>query len=712
MQEDHFFLRAAKDYTRKLDPIKDYIEEASRYLVIKTGCSTEFAKSKIKEILIQNPTGRIKNPVVKYLERGSNGDRTSQQITLSGYIRSVVQNEEVLAPTFTSYINPKQKVSIAAEFTQINAKTRSVAKKAALAAQAIGDMVTYEAKNNQQGIMKIYNNSLSGAYGSSGTSLINLTGHSTLTSTTRTISSLGNAVNERMISGNRHYRNYPVVINSIISTINQVDLNAFEAVMQKYRLYYPTAQDALACVEYSTRFYWINQFYLLKILDLLEKLSPIELAAFVYIGDLYHLKKHNPDLIKTFLTELKEKVILPEQTESKDCLALIKKADDDILNFACQIASEEVKGLGKSYSEMPLKVQQTLAGTAQHIQKTLEHYRSFIQEMFANFALPCSVAYLPSMVRRAVVLSDTDSTMFSTDEYVQWYYGSMVFSQEAFALAAAVMFLSTQSIAHSLRILSANIGVSTDNIGVLTMKPEFSFPVFVQTPVAKHYFASVSVQEGNVFKKPKYEIKGVHLKSSAAPPAITAQSKSMMEKILDDVGDNKKISLMTIIKEAADLERFITASIDKGEVMYFRTAKIKQLEAYAGQLSITPYFHQMLWEEVFQEKYGHVEPIPNTAIKIPLDLPNKTACAYWIDHIQDKELAARLRASLIKYKKETLGTILINKIYCISQGIPPEIRPVIDKKKIILELTKSFRLIIDSLGYCIKKDLLLMELGY
>lgn len=712
MNENHFFLRPDTAYTRNLDPIKAYTEEASRYLRIKTGCSEEFAKSKIKQILIENPTGRIKNPIVKYLERGANGDRTSQQINLSSYIKSVVQNEEILAPTFTAYINPKNKVSIAADFTLINAKTRSVAKKAALAAQAVGDRVIYEAKNNQQGIMKIYNNSLSGAYGSSGTSLMNLTGHSTLTSTTRAVSSLGNAVNERMISGNRHYRNYPVVINNIVSTLAHVDLNQLDEVMKKYHLYYPTAQDALECVEYSTRFYWVNPFYLLKILDLLERLSPVERAAFVYVGDLHHIRKHNPEFVRTFLTELKEKTKLPEETPAQDCLSLIKETHEDILNFTCQIAAEEVKGLGKLYSAMPLSVQQTLAGTSQHIQKALMHYQSFIREMFANSALPSSVAYLPSMVRRSVVLSDTDSTMFSTDEYVQWYYGQMVFSQEAFALGAAVMFLSTQSIAHSLRILSANIGVSKENLSTLTMKPEFSFPVFVQTPVAKHYFASVSVQEGNVFKTPKYEIKGVHLISSAAPPAITLQSRTLMERILEDVGSNKKISLTGIIKEVADLERFITASIDKGEVTYFRTAKIKQLEAYAGQLSITPYFHQLLWEEVFQEKYGYVEPIPNTAIKIPLDLPNKTACAYWIDHIEDKALAARLRASLLKYKKETLGTLLINKIYCISQGIPPEIRPVIDKKKIILELTKSFRLVIDSLGYCIKKDFLLMELGY
>jgi hypothetical protein len=80
--------------------------------------------------------------------------------------------------------------------------------------------------------------------------------------------------------------------------------------------------------------------------------------------------------------------------------------------------------------------------------------------------------------------------------------------------------------------------------------------------------------------------------------------------------------------------------------------------------------------------------------------------------MKDREIARRLQNTLTKYNKEKLGTILINKSYCNSQGIPIEIIEVIDIKRIILELTKSFRMIVETLGICIKKDMLAMELGY
>jgi hypothetical protein len=708
MAEKNLFLKDDDTYTRQLNPIKDYIEQAALYCQKKHGVSYETALEKISSIIKTNLTGRIRNPIVKYLERGDNGDRKSLQTPLSQYLKEIVDEKNVLAPTMTSYLNPEVKLSILGDFTEGNVKKRSPLKKEALAAQAAGDIERYIAKNNEQGTIKIYNNSLSGAFGSSGTSLTNLSGHSTLTSTTRAVSSLGNAINEKLISGNRHYRNFHIVLNNITAICKMADLQEIDQVMQAYGLVYPTAQQALECVEYSTRLYWNNQFYLLKIYDYLEKLTPVERAAFVYIGDLYHLRLFNPSFVRKFLTDLKTREV-NTQLSQEEALQKVKQTDEMILNFACQICSEDVKGLGKTYASMPLPTLQALAGTSSFIEKTLNQYKPFIQAFFVSKIIPASVAYMPAMVRRAVILSDTDSTIFSTDDYVQWYYGQMIFSPEAFALAASVMFLTTQSIANGLRILSANIGIEKRNLGILSMKPEFSFEVFIQTPVAKHYFASISVQEGNVFSKPKFEIKGVHLKSSAAPVNITEMSKKWMETILLDVADNKKISLRYWLDKLRGIEQDIIDSINKGEIIYFRSAKIKQLEAYAGKLEITPYFHQVLWDKVFLPKYGYVEPVPNVAIKIPLDLPNKTACQTWIASIEDKAFSQRLSETLALYNKDNLGTILINRSFCLSQGVPKEIIPVIDKKRIVLELTKSFRMIIESLGFCIKKDFLITE---
>jgi hypothetical protein len=100
--------------------------------------------------------------------------------------------------------------------------------------------------------------------------------------------------------------------------------------------------------------------------------------------------------------------------------------------------------------------------------------------------------------------------MFSTDEWVLWYFGKLDFSQRGFAISGAVMFLSTQCIAHCLAILSGNMGVAEENLYTLSMKPEFVFPVFVQSPVAKHYFTARLVEEGNVYPDIRMEIKGVH----------------------------------------------------------------------------------------------------------------------------------------------------------------------------------------------------------
>lgn len=107
------------------------------------------------------------------------------------------------------------------------------------------------------------------------------------------------------------------------------------------------------------------------------------------------------------------------------------------------------------------------------------------------------------MVRRTVVTSDTDSTLFSTDEFVNWYFNDMIFTDESFALTSSVAFISTQCIAHSLAILSANMGVDESKLFTLSMKPEYSFPVFIPTSVAKHYFTTKTIQEGNVLKNLK-----------------------------------------------------------------------------------------------------------------------------------------------------------------------------------------------------------------
>jgi len=93
--------------------------------------------------------------------------------------------------------------------------------------------------------MKIYNNSLSGAFAQEACILHNPTGHSTLTSITRTITSLSNASNEKLVAGNRFYSRPIEVLNDIIYISSTCDTNKIRQAMELYSLYQPTVQDVV-----------------------------------------------------------------------------------------------------------------------------------------------------------------------------------------------------------------------------------------------------------------------------------------------------------------------------------------------------------------------------------------------------------------------------------------------------------------------------------
>jgi hypothetical protein len=486
-------------------------------------------------------------------------------------------------------------------------------------------------------------------------------------------------------------------------------MDDFNKLIYQYDLYLPTTEDVLECIEYSTKLYWTNKNLMYKLAVFVETLSPQQKAAFLYIGDLYHLRKHNTDFVYTLISKLSHKSnILIDNP-----IATIKEIDEQVINYASLICSEEIKGLGKNYTLMDEKgVLNTLVATARNIENTLDEYSNLITILFSSNTIPNSIAYIRSMVRRAVVLSDTDSTMFSTDDYVRWYFGKIVFTPESLAVAGSIMFLTTQAIANGLHMFSANIGVAKENMNILAMKPEFSFPVFAQTSVAKHYFALKNIQEGNVYAEPDIEIKGVHLKTSAAPPELTRRAHEKLSSILFDTLNNKNISIKSFLSELGDLEREIKASILNGETKYLRVGSIKDVEAYSGPINQSPYVHHLLWKEVFEHTYGKIDNPPYSVIKVPINLINKSELNKWVDNIADKDFSNRMKVWISKYNKDRLGTIYINLDFTRTNGIPKEFVSAIDSKKIILELTKSYRMMAETLGYYLKVDRLAMESGY
>ena len=688
-------------YVRDLNVVKMYVDQATRYLMLSTGEPEDTCRDFILEQM--KPGGKLefKDPTVYYLQRNDTGDRDKKAAKLSEYLGSAIRDGELIAPTFTTYLNPKVIQSVLVDFIDANVKARNVAKKAMFVAKMAKNAFLEFLKKCEQGLKKISNNSISGGHVSNSTPLFNKTAHSTLTSNCRTTSGFGNANNEKFLCGNRHYWNPKIALNNIVSIITNSNFEKIERAMKHYGIRVPTVEETMECITYSTNLYWPNnRVALAKIRDLVEKLSDLERSAFVYTGDLYHLAKHNDGVVRNFLDRLTSQVRVKVEDPNK----LIHSHREEYLNLASQLFYTEMKGKKVKDTE-GTDLHHYIAATVDNINATIQDHALLIDAFWVTDNVPASLAFFPDSIRRAALTSDTDSTIFTVQDWVFWHHGDDPgFNDKTYATGSTMIFLAAETITHILARMSANFGIETERIHQVAMKNEFRFDVFVPTQVGKHYFAYISCQEGNILDEFDMEKKGVHLKSSNVPKVITKQAEDMMREIMDTVISGKKISLRGILTKVADIERTIKASVIAGESTYFRGAQIKTADSYTKSAEESPYQHYTLWQEVFAPKYGDAPVPPYQASKVCVEVKSGTSMKAWIAGIKDRELAARLENWATRNNKTGIQALLLPIQNLEMKGMPEEIVPVMDMRKTIFDNTGVFYLILESLGFYVMND--------
>lgn len=701
MSFENPFVLPLSEYKRKLNPLGDYVRDGAKYLSLVTDTPIEQCRAFILEnINGQREDFKVIDPVVNYFERQENGDREKKQIPLTKYIGNAIREERLISPSFTVYKNQKQKQSILVNYVESNIKKRGIAKKAMFKAKMEKDFVTQNIKNNEQRNAKLSNNAMSGAHVSASTPLYNKTSHSTLTSTCRNTSGYGNANNEKMLLGNRHYWSPFITLNNIMSIVTHSDYDTLKKIIDKYQLVYPSIQQTLEVISYSTDLYWKSSTEFDKIIRLVMQLSPLERAAFVYTGDLYHIRKFNEDFMRKFMGRLSSRIGI----EHSDPKTVFSNVHEDYRNLACQICENETKGIKHEDLHKHTKEYAIVASTIENILNTITEHSDFIKAFLTTTNVPASVAYFPDSIRRSALTSDTDSTIFTVENWVEWFFGYIKFGPEANGFSATLIFLASQVITHVLALMSANFGVDEKRRHQNAMKNEYKFDIFVPTQVSKHYYALIGCQEGNIFKEYDMEIKGVHLKSSNAPKEIMQGAKQMMHDLMMTVIDGKKIKILEVFKTIADIERDIFNSIAKGDTNFFRLGQIKPAKSYKKSEEESPYSHYLFWNEVFGPKYGFAQEPPYGAIKVSVDLLSPTDIAIWVKSITDLDLAYRLQDWITRNQKTRITTLYLPHSIIQVKGIPEEILCKIDSKKIVLDAVKVYYIILETLGFYLLGD--------
>lgn len=692
------FVLEQKDYIRNdnLNFMREYISQQSHYLSTQYGISLEEAEKFIRDNLKPDGLFPFKDPKIEQTIKDENEDRIKVESTLYGYINRAIKNHDIISPTFTCYYPEKRLKSYAVDYTRENIAARSKNKKEMFRYEMLGDFNNYIIKKNEQASNKISNNSVSGASVIATTPMYNPNMHPSLTSTCRITSGYANANNEKLLGGNRHYSNYEIVARDIINIINHADYDAISKVVEKYNIHIPTCKEIMDIIIFIMQDYGRDRKKEILVKNLVYKLEPMQRVAFVYISDFYHLMKFNQDLVRGLLSRMSKRLEVDESlTDYED---IINNNPEAIYHLASQICISETKGIDVNTKDTKSsKLGQLLATHMVNIIDTVHDYADLFIAFFRTSNMPFSVSNFEYSLRKVVVMSDTDSTIFSVEDWIQWYQGKIDFSDEANAVFACMVFITTSTLKHILANMSANLGVDNDRIFLISMKNEFKFEVFVPTTNTKHYFALITYQEGNIYNNPKTEIKGVHLKSSNSPIAIVEEAQQMMKDICLDVQACRPIEVTKYIKRVADVERQVMDDVMHGGIEYYRSQIIKDASSYSLDEEKSLYKHYLLYNDTYGKIHGETSAPPYDSLKITTTLVNKTKFNSYIESLDEPLRTFFIRAKE-KYGLEKLSTFYLPKDIYSNKGIPPEIVGIIKLRKMVRDICAIFYHVLETIG--------------
>lgn len=695
----------------RINLMDDYIADTSVFVSRKLNIPQEKAKGIIRDILReQSEKEIIKNPVVEYYGKNQYGDSVLKTKKLTTYLDGAKSG--ILVPSGTVYATHTDELSIHAENTENRVKLRSIAKKEGFQAEQLGNTTLANFKDKMQKAYKTGNNAITGLFDNEHNIHYRPSSHYTLTSVTASVTSIGNSIGESMVAGNRLYTKPDVVINHILSIPSSINASEMERVLSKYDLYTPSVDDCMYIILKSTRFYWSSAYYDTQILEALKSLLPVERAAFCYINDLFHFREFN----KPYARELFGKLIKKCTGISTDVKADIAKIPEDIEIVAKSILYDEMLVVSKreeliSFKDDKHQVEKELiVSTSLNILNTITEIDDLIRVFFLTDNLPVNIADIKLMIRKCTVLSDTDSTCSTYQEWVQWYFRRELpkFTAEEIGLSAMVLLFNYRTLAHSLKLFSNRMNIKGKYETMLAMKNEFYWKVMIFMNKTKHYYADTAMKEGNVLRKTKLELKGSNLINSKLPASIKEQSDNYFIKINKLLTDGEILNMHEIVKEIADIERSIIPKFIALDTEIMKEETINDHTSYKGGKLGSAYYHLMLWNDVFGPKYGTIDNTPVVTIKVKTIMTSKQSMRNAIDAISDNDIRERFHKFMDKYPKDRLETLRLPK-EIISNGIPKEIEHMMEIRSSVEELCNTFYLILESLGFYKKPGILLSD---
>ena len=216
-----------------------------------------------------------------------------------------------------------------------------------------------------------------------------------------------------------------------------------------------------------------------------------------------------------------------------------------------------------------------------YLEELKKWYMKYVYVQFVH----CDRIYrLKNFRRKVVTVIDTDSNILSLDtwmnfcneELMQGSYGRS-FEDNTFVAVNAITYIITAVVTDILLYFGECSNVEESIRPRYNMKNEFYFAKLIIAKTKKRYLSRIVLREGNLLKKPKYDVKGFDFKKSGvSKPA----QELFMSIIKDDLLDADTIDLKVIMHKLNSFKNEIIRSIKSGETTYLPIENAKELGAY------------------------------------------------------------------------------------------------------------------------------------
>lgn len=677
--------RTAEKITR-MPLCEAYVDNMTEYLVCTENISREEARQFAKDQLKY-----IKIPELKIQDTSKKGFQTIRNISLGNFVQYIQEN--ILTPSGSVYYPTYKRRSIIAILIKEFKLERKAVKKQMFKEAAAGKKAAAKTLKALQNSIKVVLNSILGGYGSPGSILYDKGCYNGVTSSGRLLISYAFLCCEQLLSSNLALFNTEEAINFLIQIRRYTKRDLVLRVMTKYNLRQVEKEEVLDYLNSHVKRYSLTEDLSKNntFMMLFNTLSLEHLQFIWYHGNLQHICFDNSEL---FVPKLKEcfDVTSINTATIEYSIDNFWNSDMDLMAVSATILADEVDGreLAKIAETDPTIAARLMACTSR-LQFMLSGFKDLF-EVFIRHDMHFAQAMNRNVMQREnVIISDTDSVIFTVERWGTWFTNQNdVVTRDHYNISAFVVYMLNNAIEDAMAKFAISCGATGEDIAVISMKSEFTYPTFLAFEVKKVYAALLAAQEGLHYKELRTDIKGAMLKGVGSTTAKAFSKDFLVDKVLKTVLTND-ISAIDLIQLVIETEDKIRQSLQRGELTYLPNTSVKTEDAYKNADSST-YYYAKAWNEIFGEDYGIIHP-PDKPPKITILKPT-TQYFEWLEK-QNPKICKRFKTFLEKNNDRCPSSILIESRLT---ELPKELLPLIHTKAMIYNNLSACYLTLASLN--------------